>query len=918
MSVVAGAGAPALAGAAGPAASFTVSPSPAYAGETVTFQSTSQGSKLQESWDLDGNGKYGDAFGPTASATFDTRGKHTVGLMVTDSNALTDEHREDVEVIKRAPFAVSSNAPKVGDHVVFDGSALGQGHGGVKDYRWDLDGDGVFERDTRLAPAVGVTYGKGGTYEPALIVTFADGTASTFDGTMTVGDGAAAPDCGVYCHVDFPFHAPGVAGGGGGCQTSLEFGLIVAESDCFLAGGGGTYTSAGRVRVNGLDVVPSLGTSITIDPEHFAITSPAPAAIQFGELPLALVPVNWTGLDGTDGAAATPNYLAPPGSDLIEGFQQAGRQEIVFHSHTATFNTEVSLPETTFGGVDAGLRLGVDSDHPATIDELHVNVPAGSLQGALPLHNIVLDYNAAGNSWGGSAGVDIGDYSVDAGIGFHLEPSFGLDRLNASIGGLNVPVSSGVFLDAIRFGYGTVPDPDHPGSTFSTIGGGITLTYGGTYAGRNLVAADGDFVVTFSHPAAIDLTGEGRILGQKIAAIAARYSFDGNFTFEANLRIGLNAFPPSPRNPPYWEDGEPVPPVRIEGRVDGFVDGPRGTFNAQGSGQACLNVVGCLGGRVVMSSRGTAGCAFIGGAGVGVGYDWRTGVVTFIGGACDLSGWSEVRASAVNSAVERDIDLPAGLPVAAFRVKGDGGPPSITVTGPKGERISSAASATSFVTQAGDETYAVVAGPAAGTWKITANPGSPPIVSATEARGLPPVSVKARVTGRGRARALEYSVGALKGQTVTFAEQTGRLGHALGTAKGTRGTLRFKPGEGPGGRRTIVATVSQSGLPRKQLVVATYVAPGPLRPGRPPRLSLRRKDGTLLIGWAPASGGPRFYRVLVTSVNRRRLLYELPAKRRSVTVPRFAPGDKATVTVWGLTRTRQVGAGATAVAKKGG
>ena len=42
--------------------------------------------------------------------------------------------------------------------MTFDASALGKPHGGAKDYRWDLDGDGTFERDTHLSPGVGVTY----------------------------------------------------------------------------------------------------------------------------------------------------------------------------------------------------------------------------------------------------------------------------------------------------------------------------------------------------------------------------------------------------------------------------------------------------------------------------------------------------------------------------------------------------------------------------------------------------------------------------------------------------------------------------------------------------------------------------------------------------------------------------------------
>ena len=50
------------------------------------------------------------------------------------------------------PFSISKQTPAVGQPVVFDATPVDKGHGGAKDHKWDLDGDGVFERDTNRHP----------------------------------------------------------------------------------------------------------------------------------------------------------------------------------------------------------------------------------------------------------------------------------------------------------------------------------------------------------------------------------------------------------------------------------------------------------------------------------------------------------------------------------------------------------------------------------------------------------------------------------------------------------------------------------------------------------------------------------------------------------------------------------------------
>lgn len=89
-----------------PVASFTVSPAAAAAGQQVTFASTSsdlEGKPISTAWDLNGDGRFGDAVTPTAARTFAAPGSYTVGLRVRDSKGLTSTAIKTVTVAAPAP-----------------------------------------------------------------------------------------------------------------------------------------------------------------------------------------------------------------------------------------------------------------------------------------------------------------------------------------------------------------------------------------------------------------------------------------------------------------------------------------------------------------------------------------------------------------------------------------------------------------------------------------------------------------------------------------------------------------------------------------------------------------------------------------------------------------------------------------------
>jgi PKD repeat protein len=74
-----------------PIASFTVSPPAPQIGQAVALSSTAtdpDGAIAGQEWDLDGDGVFGDASGPSASTTFATAGAHTVSLRVADDRGV--------------------------------------------------------------------------------------------------------------------------------------------------------------------------------------------------------------------------------------------------------------------------------------------------------------------------------------------------------------------------------------------------------------------------------------------------------------------------------------------------------------------------------------------------------------------------------------------------------------------------------------------------------------------------------------------------------------------------------------------------------------------------------------------------------------------------------------------------------------
>jgi len=200
--------------------------------------------------------------------------------------------------------------------------------------------------------------------------------------------------------------------------------------------------------------------------------------------------------------------------------------------------------------------------------------------------------------------------------------------------------------------------------------------------------------------------------------------------------------------------------------------------------------------------------------------------------------------------------------------------------------------------------YVVLNKPRAGDYTITANEGSPGVAAVKVADGYTPAKVKATVK-RGSVAYRITSGGS--GQQIVFAEK-GKVGtRIIGTAKGSRGRLRFKPAAGPGGKRTVVAMIQRNGFVTDTITVGSFKALGPAKPGTVKRLKAKHVGTVLTVTWRGAAKASR-YSVLVRGTKGSRAARLVGSKARKLRLTGMRRDEKFTVTVRALSKDMRAGA----------
>jgi hypothetical protein len=680
----------------------------------------------------------------------------------------------------------------------------------------------------------------------------------------------------------------------------LQLAALDVVADACLTQDKGVFIAKGGVKVNGLSLA---GAEIRFDPTKLKVTSTGPVDISIGATKLFHGSIDWT----------VPKGNVFPLGDLdvgklgskVFGFKLVGDADVQLVRGAVEVHASIGLPDL-LGGVSAALVMRADNIAGLHVRELHFGFSTAKL-GPLELADAALGYDADANLWSGSLKLNVPP-------GMSLSASLGIrDGTIEHLSGEFVPPAPGYPLDPFSVAYLTAI---RGGVAFSplTFTGGVTLGAGPPLkenGSDRFVKVDGDVKVTLpdDKPVTIHGDGVGSVLGIPLAKAYIEFVTDGHISAGGSVKAGFG-------------------PVNVEGSIAGWFY--KGAFNLEGSADVCIGV--CIGGSVLVSSKGFAACARTPiidiGAGITWGNDLLAGLVNPIvllsridvmPTGCSVSGY-RATASAAQAGGERSVTFKAGLPAGVVGVIGADGPPHVALVGPDGTRVEPQPNAPvndgkafAFQAVAQKLTWFAVKAPKPGVWKIVPEGDSTPIVSLRQAEGLPKPQVAASVRrGKGAKRMLSYKITPQAGQQVTFAEVGKKTAAQIGKpTSATKGTFAFTPTTGEGGTRKIVATVTQNGMPRTNLTVARYVAPARVRPVKP-RVTVKRMGSKLVVRWHRDTRAKR-YELHAKLTDGRVLLLLL--KKQQTTITAVAKTTTATVTVRGIDAAGVAGPQARALAR---
>jgi hypothetical protein len=942
-------------------------------GATIDWgdQSSSAGTVTQNSSRSDPpNQRY--AYDAGGTHTYAQPGDYSIVVTVTDTNGPTTQIQASAHVVAAsgspppppppaqgtppsAVLASETTSPTASVPIAIDASHSSDGSTPIVSYAFDLDGNGSYETECGGSPSAAVSYGTAGPVTVGLLVTDSAGSTSTTSLALTVsgkapkksGKGGAPGGLTLgYCRSPSAVGKPGTdLLTTAPCLKTVAARIAEAvTAGCFAESGeepsvtrsfGAApitspvtefaqhyYSTTSKLKLNGIDIKAKTGAIVVIHKEAARLYTRgggANVSLDAGVVGLPAVPlksgsISWSfPVKGSklriaefDVAPAAGlfgfNIEGKAAVDLMDGSGGGPRAEVPIH---------IALPgvfsdPTTGKGLTADVTLKADNARKLYVDKLRVDL-AQAFLGGVKITNLFFEYRADESIWRGGANLLLPSGSEihaspppdNYGIGFR---NGGLDYLGGdfTFADPGLSVFTGVFLHRISLVVET-----HP----TRFTGTVFLT-AGSAAGKTLAAIDGAVLVAFATPSeplmvrekkaeglAIDVSGNLKLLGT-VPLAEAHVTYLYPYYIEAAGKFEYHII----KNRLF-----------AKATASGWVDMGSGKFNIEAGADLCIDIKvysGCRGGSVVLSSRGMAGCVSLWFADVGGGIYWSGGGKIYFK-SCDVG---DFRATLSRAAADGSfgVDVSKDVPFEAIEVTGRDAAPSVDLTGPHGEKISTpdggfldSAQASIWRGSEDDKaTWVLLPRSAAGHWTISAAAGSA-IAQVRTAHGLPKPKVSGRVTGRGFQRTLAYDVAPLPGQTVSFVERGANTAHAIGPAQGRTGQIRFRLASGPAGPRTVVAVVESDGLVRKEIVVARFSAPKPPKPGRPGGLRVRRAGGDLALRWRRVAGAD-LYVVGVDVSDGRRLVFT--SRSPALRIPAIPPRFGARIRVAGLSATNARGA----------
>lgn len=705
-------------------------------------------------------------------------------------------------------------------------------------------------------------------------------------------------------------------GGGNITCQQVDFGDFEVETveGCFLKGTGENrhvVVTRGAVTLNGLEIVPLPGDQLVIDAEELTIDTIGQARVLLrdgdAEIELFRGRVHRNLADVSPG---TPLFEFPQAeyqADVL-GFPVASGLLVQLTAEGVRIPVELTLP-TALGGFTAQAVLLGRTGEGLVLDSLKVQMGPIPL-GVMMLDEVRLDWKTGG-TWtgGGKLTMPVGG-SIEASIGF-----VGGDFDFATFDYYPVPVVTlAPFVYLTRVGGGLDVQPD----IVITAGGDVGM--GAPVRELTPVQATGEFTMTFprSGPASFRLDGQVELFAIRIGAGYVELRTDGYGQFHGDTTLSLG-------------------PLSGGVRVDGFVDATGGQFGAdlsagveyctwvkdpagvQPDRQVCSTAGGV---DAVVSSIGFAACAEVDpdplpSFSIGLAQRWdeiepallvnpylaTAEILSAVASPCETGPYrvpAPARAATARRAAAAGgtgFAVPDGLPTATFLVPGEGGVPDIEVTGPDGTTLvgpgATGAGVRLLSLDAADAVWVVVDDPPPGDYVVVPRAGSVPLGDVVVSEGFAVATVRGDVS-RGR---VEYQAKHLTGgQRITFVER-GEFGtNIIATRSDPKGTLRFRPAAGPGGRRVVEAQVVSDGLPKRTVTLGAFRVADPSPPGPVRKLHARHRRSVVTVTYRAPAKAARV-EVRVTGSAGSSVMRSVGAGKRKVVLKGFRWDKRITVTV---------------------
>ncbi len=712
----------------------------------------------------------------------------------------------------------------------------------------------------------------------------------------------------------------GVPGGGNKSCGLISFGQfdLKAAAGCFLFGTGANSRVAvtgGEVRVNGLRIVPDAGVKIILDPKDLQIDTTGAVRVMVSNASIGDI-VLFRGAIHRDIFKVAPNRPLFEFPSLlfkanVLGFDVGANIRVYLKGTGVRIPIDVKLP-AGFGGFTGHAELFADNSG-LRLDSLHIHIGPVPL-GALVIRSIDIDYSGLQDRWVGD-----GELTVPPGGTLRARVEFLMGELDSALIELtpNPPITIGPFVYLLQVRGGFRVDPVQ-------IKAGASLGAGAAIQGKAPVKVNGDFTMTFPKgaPGDFHLDGTVELFLFQIGSGYLDFKTNGYATFGGHTGFSAMVLGTG---------------FNLNADLAGFVDARSGRFGARldGSAEVCMwfGVPLCTeaGIKTALSDVGIALCGeftvpFVGKKTGGIRYPWKdfnpiylqnpvlfiAQLVRHVRTPCNTDGYylaPPSRAPAPFRASSTQVSVRSGLPSATILVEGKGGRPDVTVTGPGGVTINTSTRKGGYVTGMNGiaAEYVVLDKPRGGTYTITPNAGSKPIKDVLLSDGYKEAKVSAKLGRKGSKRTIAYRISNLgHGQSVTFAERGAFGTRLIKTVESSSGRVRFKPAEGKGGRRTVLAFVEQRGFATDTKEIGHYRAPGPSKPGPVRKLAAKRKGTNLTVRWKPARRAAT-YVVKVKGSKGTRLGSFLQAKTRRVRFKAIRRDERFKVTVQAFSKSFRAG-----------